>query len=144
MNKILGIFLGSLLLLTGCSASARFDAVQSDVSLTINEEPEFAIVEAPYHTYSTTSFGQYKFKAEKEGVEAMYGLIPLKFNGGYLAADILFFAPAMFFNLREVFPYYQFDLEKNEVRYKKTESDEWTIYKPKTKEIERAKRYFGD
>ncbi len=74
----------------------------------------------------------------------MYGLVPLKFNGGYLATDILFFAPAMFFNLREVFPYYQFDLESNEVRYKKKESDEWTIYKPKVEEVERAKTYFDE
>ncbi len=64
-----------------------FEAAQSDVSLRINEKPRFNIVENPDHTYSTTSFGQYKFKAEKEGMNPMYGLIPLKFNGGYLATD---------------------------------------------------------
>ncbi|MEJ2419169.1 MAG: hypothetical protein P8Y45_20025 [Exilibacterium sp.] len=144
MNKISGIFLGSLFFLSGCTATTSFEAAQPDVSLRINEKPRFNIVENPDHTYSTTSFGQYKFKAEKEGMKPMYGLIPLKFNGGYLATDILFFAPAMFFNLREVFPYYQFDLESNEVRYKKKESDEWTIYKPKVEEVEHAKTYFDE
>ncbi len=43
-------------------------------------------------TYKATSFGQYRFRAEKPGMEPMYGLIPLKFNSGYLVADILFFA----------------------------------------------------
>lgn len=130
--------------MSGCTATTNFEAVQSDVSLRVNENPEFNIVNNSNHRYSTTSFGQYKFKAEKEGVEPMYGLIPLKFNGGYLAVDILFFAPAMFFNLREVFPYYQFDIENNEIRYKKKKSDEWTIYKPKAEEVEHAKRYFGE
>ncbi len=144
MKKISGVFVGVAFLLAGCAASTNFESVQTGISLKINENPKFHIAENTNQTYSTTSFGQYKFKAEKEGVEPMYGLIPLKFNGGYLAADILFFAPATFFNLREVFPYYQFDVEKNEVRYKKKESDEWMVYKPKPEEIQHAKKYFEE
>lgn len=144
MNKASVIFLSSILFVSGCTATTSFEAVQSDVSLRVNETSGFNIVESPKQTYSTTSFGQYRFKAEKEGLEPMYGLFPLKFNGGYLAADIMFFAPAMFFNLREVFPFYQLDLENNEIRYKQKESDKWTVYKPKPEEVEHAKTYFGE
>ena len=108
----------------------------------MNDKPQFMLETQPEQTYSTTSFGQYQFKLESEGHEPMYGLMPLKFNGGYLAADILFFAPAMFFNLREVFPYYQFDLEHKEIRYKKNIEDSWTVYKPEAAEVNRAKAYF--
>ncbi|HEY7866027.1 MAG TPA: hypothetical protein VIC51_08495, partial [Psychromonas sp.] len=62
--------------------------------------------------------GKYVFKASSEGKKPIYGLVPLKFNAGYLAADIMFFAPAMFFNLREVYPHYQFDINAGVVRYK--------------------------
>ncbi|MCK8044209.1 hypothetical protein MSG37_04890 [Shewanella sp. 1CM18E] len=142
MKKLL--LVPMIALVTACSASTHLQTVQPDVSITINKYQEFVIEPSVEHTYSTTSFGQYRFKAESEGYEPMYGLMPLKFNGGYLAADILFFAPAMFFNLREVFPFYELDLENKEVRYKKNESDEWTVYKPSQAEIERAVKYFGD
>lgn len=144
MKKVPAIFLGLSFVLAGCTATTSFESVQSEVSLKVNEKPTLSMVNAANQTYPTTSFGQYKFKAEKEGIEPMYGLIPLKFNGGYLAADILFFAPAMFFNLREVFPFYQFDLEKNEVRYKKKASDDWIVYSPTTEEIEHAKMFFNE
>ena len=77
-------------------------------------------------------------------MEPMYGLIPLKFNSGYLVADILFFAPAAFYNLREVYPFYEFDVEKNEVRYKKNVGDQWTVYKPTPAEVARAQAYFAN
>lgn len=144
MKKVLGVFLGISLSLAGCSATTSFDSVQPETSLRINKTPAFQITDGNSQTYSTTSFGQYRFKAEQAGNEPMYGLIPLKFNGGYLAADILFFAPAMFFNLREVFPYYEFDLEANEIRYKKKETDSWTSHTPKQEEIAAAKTFFGE
>ncbi len=77
-------------------------------------------------------------------MDPMYGLVPLKFNGGYLALDILFFAPAMFFNLREVFPYYEFDSEEGVVRYRLEKDSDWTTYKPTVAEIAHAKSFFGD
>lgn len=67
----------------------------------------------------------------------------MKFNGGYLAADILFFAPALFYNLREVYPYYEFDAEKQEIRYKKKPEDSWRIYHPLPEEVANSKAYFG-
>ena len=130
-------------LLTGCSATTKFESVQPGVRLKIDNDPDFVIVDGNPYSYKTTSFGQYRFKAESDGYEAMYGNIPLKFNGGYLALDILFFAPAMLFNLREVYPYYRFDLEKKEVSYKSRKSDNWIIYNPTTAEKRAAKKELG-
>jgi len=141
-NSKISLVATLIVALSGCTATTSFESAQKDVSLTINDKQTIDISKSNNNTYYATSFGQYIFKAEKEGTEPMYGLIPLKFNGGYLAADILFFAPAMFYNLREVYPYYKFDLERKEVLYKKKETDQWRFYKPLPDEIERAKRYF--
>ena len=81
-------------------------------------------------SFSTTSFGNYEFRAEAPGFDTFYGILPLKFNGGYLAADILLFAPAMFFNLREVYAFYEFDLTKKQVLYKQKPTEEWSIFVP--------------
>ncbi len=132
-----------LALLSACTASTSFQSTDPDVTLHVNKTAAISLSEPSEQTYKTTSFGQYVFKASKEGKESMYGLIPLKFNGGYLAADILFFAPAMFFNLREVYPYYEFDIEKGVVRYKKKDTDPWHTYTATKAEIERAQLYFG-
>jgi hypothetical protein len=72
------------------------------------------------------------------------GFLPLKFNGGYLAADILFFAPAAFFNLREAFPFYEFDIEKQVVKFRKQQDEEWASYEPSPAEVSRAKMFFKD
>ncbi|MBS3797524.1 MULTISPECIES: hypothetical protein [unclassified Pseudoalteromonas] len=128
--------------LAGCSASTQFEALQNDVTLSIDTNSSFVVDADEQHTFSTTSFGQYEFKAEQKGKEPFYGILPLKFNGGYLAADIIFFAPAMFFNLREVFPYYQFDIENSVLRYKKDAEGPWILYKPKQSEMHRAKEFF--
>lgn len=93
-------------------------------------------------TLTTTSFGNYEFRVQAPGRETLTGILPLRFNGGYLAADILFFAPAMFLNLREVFPYYEFDLEQWVVRYKDKNDKEWHTYTPIPAEVARAKAYF--
>lgn len=130
--------------LSGCSATTSIRSVEPGTMLKVNHNTSIAIEQDTSVSYRTTSFGQYKFKATKEGSEPMYGLMPLKFNGGYLAADILFFAPAMFFNLREVNSFYEFDVEEGVVRYKQSEDQEWIIYKPTDAESERAKKYFKE
>src|SRR6267154_63959 len=89
--------------LAGCTAMTTIQSAQPDVVLKIKEK-EYKTYPAA-DTYSTTSFGNYDFRAEKPGAEPLLGILPLKFNGGYLALDILLFAPAAFFNLREVFPF---------------------------------------
>ena len=90
-----------------------------------------------------TSFGNYEFKAQSSGADPFYGVLPLKFHGGRLAADILFFAPAAFFNLRGVFPYYEVDAEQGVIRYKNNAADAWHEYRPTAEERERARRFFG-
>lgn len=128
--------------LLACSATTSLQSSNPDVTVKINKAAAISLQEPSTQTYKTTSFGQYIFEASKEGEEPMYGLIPLKFNGGYLAADILFFAPAMFFNLREFYPFYEFDVENGVVRYKKNETAPWKTYTATTEEIERAKNYY--
>lgn len=93
--------------------------------------------------FSDTSFGQYKFKAmDNSGSETFYGLLPLKFNGGYLALDILFFAPAMFFNLRSVYPQYEIAVEEGSIKYRADANDPWQEYRPTQAEQDHAKTYF--
>lgn len=145
----------STVLMVGCSATTKFESAGSDVRVKIDDQTGTfiapgginksgpAISSLGEHNFKTTSFGQYRFKAESDGQKTMYGNIPLKFNGGYLALDILFFAPAMLFNLREVYPHYQFELENQEVRYGSSGSD-WSVYKPTPEEISEAKAALGE
>ena len=92
--------------------------------------------------FSDTSFGNYEFRAQSNGAEPFYGVLPLRFSGARLALDILFFAPATFFNLRSAYPFYEFDVEKQVVRYKRKASDEWRTYTPTTAEAARAEKMF--
>ena len=141
-TKIISV-LGAACILSACSAHTSFQSMNQEVELNVNKNEAINITEDVPQKYATTSFGQYIFKATSNGKEPIYGLMPLKFNSGYLVADIMFFAPAMFFNLREVFPYYEFDVNAGVVRYKKKEGDTWSTYTPTQPEIERAKKYFG-
>src|SRR5580698_8897919 len=129
------------MLAAGCSATTNFEAAQQDTQLRVKSSSDTAVPRTD--KFSTTSFGNYDFEATLNGHPPMYGILPLKFNGGYSAVDILLFAPATFFNLREVFPYYQFDVASGVIRYKKNESDSWTTFTPPPHEAERAKAYFA-
>jgi hypothetical protein len=91
-------------LLSACTATTSLRSSDPTLAVKINDDAPLVLKSPISKTYKTTSFGQYRFRATQEGMEPMYGLIPLKFNGGYLVADILFFAPAAFYNLREVYP----------------------------------------
>ena len=142
--KRLALAASVLAALSACTATTSFQANKPDATLTINKDAPLLISQASSHKYGATSFGQYIFKVGGEDQAPMYGLMPLKFNGGYLAADILFFAPAMFFNLREMYPYYEFDVDKGVVRYKKKLTDSWRTYTPTQMEIDRAKKYFNN
>lgn len=135
------LLLLSSLALCACSAVTQLSSTQSDATITIKEGKHSGNPRS--ETLKTTSFGNYEFKVEQPQGKVLYGVLPLKFNGGYLAADILFFAPAAFFNLREVYPYYEFDTEKGVVRYKNKPQDSWLEYAPLAAESERAKAYFN-
>jgi hypothetical protein len=130
----------TLAFFAGCSATTTLQSTQPNTEIKVKTTTQTTIPRT--ESFSTTSFGNYEFEAKAQGHEPMYGLLPLKFNGGYLAMDILFFAPATFFNLREVFPYYQFDVASGVIRYKKIETEEWTSYTPQPDEADRAKKFF--
>ncbi len=117
-------------------------SAQPDVVLKVKEKEYKAYPAAD--TFSTTSFGNFDFRAEKPGAEPLLGILPLKFNGGYLALDILLFAPAAFFNLREVFPFYEVDMADRVVRYRKDANQPWQVYRPTPEESKRAEAYFKD
>lgn len=129
------------LLTTACSTHSTITSLQNDATIEIKTNQTTTTPRS--ETFQTTSFGNYEFMAQASGKEPFFGILPLKFNGGYLALDILFFAPAAFFNLREPFAYYDFDLEKKVLKYKQTQSEDWTVYIPLTSEANRAKAYFG-
>lgn len=129
-------------LLAGCSATTTLSAAQGGTTIHVKNS---AATESPRtETFNTTSFGNYEFSAESPGYEPLTGILPLKFNGGYLAADILFFAPAMFFNLREVFAFYEVDLETRVIRYRQKADQPWTEYSPTAAESARGAAHFKD
>jgi hypothetical protein len=124
----------------GCAATTTFNASQGGTTIAVKESKQ--TVAPRTEEFGTTSFGNYEFLAESPGFEPFTGILPLKFNGGYLALDILFFAPAMFFNLREVYPYYEFDVQARVVKYKSKDDQEWHIYVPREAEVARGREYF--
>lgn len=127
-------------LAAGCAATTTLNASQGGTTIAVKESKQ---TDAPRtEEFGTTSFGNYEFLAESPGFEPFTGILPLKFNGGYLALDILFFAPAMFFNLREVYPYYEFDMQARVVKYKNKDDQEWHIYVPREAEVARGREYF--
>lgn len=144
MANSLRMILAALLvaaLSVGCAATTTMTAVQGAASLDVKVAGPSTLPRT--EKLDNTSFGNYEFKAESPGFEPLYGVLPLRLNGNYMALDILFFCPALFFNLREVFPFYEFDLEKRLVRYRRKASDPWVEFQPTSAESERAQRHFG-
>jgi hypothetical protein len=143
MNSLkLAIAGAAVVALCGCSAMTTLSSVQPDVSISVQRN---ALGKAPAKAdLATTTFGNYEFKAVRDSGPSMYGILPLKFNGGYLAVNILLFAPASFFNLREVYPLYEFDVDKGVVKYRGTEGDSWMETRPTSEETARAKRFYGE
>ncbi len=139
-NIVLTLF---ALLLAGCVASTTIRSVEPDVKLSINDKPAVALDRPFENSYATTTFGNYRFAAVAEGFEPFYGILPLQFKGANLALDILFFAPATFFNLRGVYPYYEFDVKEGVVRYRRNTEEGWTTYKPSPAEAQNAIDYFN-
>jgi hypothetical protein len=113
--------------LAGCSTTTHLSSVQRGTVVHINDKKNITPAE---ESISDTTFGSYDFLVVKEGYKPLYGNLPRKFNGTYLTLDILFFTPLAFFNLNKVYHYYEFDLEKQLVKYKNNESDSWRMYKP--------------
>jgi hypothetical protein len=127
--------------LSGCVTTTNLDVAQSGSEVAVKKTTSTTAPRA--EKLATTSFGNYEFMATSPGLEPMTGILPLKFNGGYLALDILFFAPAMFFNLREPYAHYEFDLEKRVVRYRSKPTDAWSVYTPTEAEATRGQHFFA-
>lgn len=130
------------LVAAGCAATTQLRSVHPGVDLSIQEK---SLGPMPVNVdLRTTTFGNYEFRATRADGKKMYGILPLKFNGGYLAMNILFFAPASFFNLREVYPLYEFDVDRNVIKFRGSEKESWMETQPTPEEAARARRFFGD
>jgi hypothetical protein len=128
--------------LAGCVATTTMNSAQPDTQLRLKSSSATSVPRTEKLT--TTSFGNYEFYATSPGLEPFSGILPLKFNGGYLALDILFFAPAMFFNLREPYALYEVDVAQRVVRYKKKAGDPWHDYLPSSAEAARGAKHFHE
>ena len=129
-------------LLSACSTMTSFSSIPADGGrLDVKTSAQNALPRSD--SFEVTTFGHYEFKAEAPGKEPLYGQLPLTFNGGYLALDIIFLAPLAFKNLRGVYPFYEIDLDQRVVRFKREEEDEWRVYTPTEFDIERAKALFA-
>ncbi len=137
------VTIGILLLLqTACSSTANFSTPQTGATVRIFKSTEYAAPRSEKLT--STSFGNYEFRVDAPGQEPFYGVLPLRFNGSRVALDILFFAPAMFFNLRDAYRYYEFDADQKLVRYRQKPEDNWLIYAPIESHQTRARSKLGE
>ncbi|UXI66574.1 hypothetical protein [Tahibacter amnicola] len=126
--------------LTACATTSHVTSRQPGAELSLRNH-QVALPSS--HRLRVTSFGNYAFKVVAADGEPFYGVLPLAFKGGHLAADILLFAPAAFFNVRGAYKYYEFDTGKGIVRFRDHPSDPWTEYAPKPEEVARARGYFA-
>ena len=127
--------------LGGCSTVSRLEGTAPGATLAIRgiDRTELPRTE----DLASKATGQYEFMATTPAGKKLYGLLPLKVNGGTMAMSIIFFAPALFIGgFRDVFPFYQVDPENNVVRFKLKETDEWRQYQPVIAEGNRSKAYF--
>lgn len=144
MKFVQGVCCASaLVLLQACSSTARFDAVQPGTRLTVGD---LAPVELP-HTYDlgAKATGQHEFRVETPDGKSMYGILPLKVNGGRMAVSILFFAPALAMGgFRDAYANYKFDVERGEVLFQTGEGRDWRVHRVSEQESIRARARFGD
>jgi hypothetical protein len=133
---------GAMAVLSACSTMTSLDGATPGTKLAIKGVGRTELPRS--EDLKSKATGQYEFMATGPDGKKVYGLLPLKVNGGTMAASILLFAPALFIGgFRDTFPYYQVDTEQNVLRYKVKETDEWRVYRPVDVEINRAKAHFG-
>jgi len=131
---------GAVLLLSACTTVSTISSTREGTVVALRDKT----VAAPgQQALKSTSFTNFEFKAvDPDNDKPFYGVLPLEFRGGHLAADIILFAPGMFLNLRTAYPFYEFDVSKGVVRYKSEAAESWTEYRPTEAEIVRAEGYF--
>ena len=135
------LFAIALLLLQGCATVSRFEATTPATTVAVRG---LAKIEMPSAlTLDSKATGQHEFKAVAATGQSLYGLLPLRVNGGRMAGSILLFAPTLFIaGFRDPFGFYQVDLNAGLLNFKMKETDEWRAYRPTVAESERAKAYF--
>ena len=139
-----GVMLGAsaLALLGGCAATTHLEAVKPGTTLALHGMTQMTLPQD--RDLASKATGQYEFIATAPSGQSMYGILPLHISGGKMAGSILFFAPALFIGgFRDVMPFYQFDPDANELRYRSSDKEEWRLYKPLNAEAERARNFFS-
>lgn len=141
-NKVAGkaLLLLALVLLQGCTAMTKLDAARPGSTLAVRglDRTELPRTEE----LKSKATGQHEFMAASPTGATLFGILPLRVNGGRMSMSIAFFAPALFGGFRDAFPFYEFDPDEGVLRYKYREQDEWRTYKPTMAESERARQYF--
>ena len=128
-----------LALLAGCSSVTTISSTSPDTTLVVADKTTSLPGSIRLRG---TSFGNYAFRATDNGAptaEPVYGILPLAMKKGQMAASILFFAPALFFNLRGAFRFYEVDMQNQVIRYRDRERDPWMSYPIKPDEAARAR-----
>ena len=128
--------------LQGCASTTHFESTKPGTVLTIKE---VGAIEMPKDVeLKSKATGQHEFMAVSPSGQALYGILPLKVNGGHMALSIVFFAPALAIGgFRDAFPAYQVDADAGVLRVKVNRKDmEWREYRPSSAESARAKAYF--
>jgi len=140
-SLVRSLFVGTAIVaVSACSTMSTISSPQAGTVVSIEDKQ---LTLPAQEKLKGTSFGNYEFKAVQGDAPPFYGILPMKFKGGHLAVDIIFFAPAAFFNLRDAFPFYEIDVEKGVIRYRQRASDNWSEYRPKPEEAARAQNYFS-
>jgi hypothetical protein len=75
--------------LSACTASTSFQSTDPDVTLYVNKTAAITLNEPSAQTYKTTSFGQYVFKASKEGIERAQKYFGKKLNRIFINIRVL-------------------------------------------------------
>jgi hypothetical protein len=129
-------------MLQGCVSTAQFKTTVPGSTFAIRGASDAK--ELPRsEDLGSKATGQYEFMAAPPQGEPLYGILPLKVNGGKIVLSIMFFAPALFIGgFRDPYSLYEFDPAAKALRYKFTDADDWHTYIPTTSESERAKTYF--
>jgi len=140
MKKIL-VLVVCMLFCLGCSGMANFTSKPESVQIEIAKTSISGTAPTTGKVPRTT-FGNYPVKVQKEGYEPLYGILPLHGSAGVIILDIILFWPVVFGNAQGPFDYYEFDLEKGLIRYKKNEKDDWQEYTITNEEKAKAKQFF--
>ena len=132
----------AITVLAGYSTVTRLEGASAGTTLAIRGITRTELPRT--EDLSSKATGQYEFMATTPDGKKIYGLLPLNVNGSTMAMSILFFAPALFIGgFRDVFPFYQVDVENNVLRFKKKEADAWRQYQPLAVESDRSMEYFN-